>query len=289
MRFVKAFFCVLLFLIGPEGYSYSGKLEDSNLEKEKLNTILKNCADYCTKLKNSALFFVCREKINEELFQRTRVFVKGKGSSSKPPAYYRLSGKTKNEYIYDYQLIKKGSKIEESRILLEENGVKKNKKDAPMKTKRFYSYKSVFGPVGLLSKEFQDIFDYKFVKEAKLKSLQVYIIEAIPKKNIEERPNYGKIWVDKKDFSVVKIEMLQESLHGFEAFSGVLDDSGIKPDFKTIHFYEIKKNGIRFPSRTEFEEAYKGRRTPKFKRSKVLIKYDQYQFFTVETTVKYKE
>ena len=158
-----------------------------------------------------------------------------------------------------------------------------------MKTKRFYSYKSVFGPVGLLSKEFQDLFDYKFVKEAKLKGLKVYIIEAIPKKNIEEQPNYGKIWVDQKDFSVVKIEMHQESLQGFEAFSGTLDDSGVKPDFKTVHFYEIEKNGIRFPSRTEFEESYKGKRTPKFKRSEVLIKYDQYRFFTVETTVKYKK
>jgi len=289
MRFVKAFLLVLFFVIAAEGNPCSEKFEDSNLEEEKLNTILKNCADYCTRLKNSALFFVCREKINEELFQRTRVYIKSKNSSSRPPAYYRLSGKTKNEYIYDYQLIKKGSKIEESRILLEENGVEKNEKNAPMKTKRFYSYKSVFGPVGLLSREFQDLFYYKFVKEAKLKGLNVYIIEAIPKKNIEEQPNYGKIWVDKKDFSVVKIEMRQESLQGFEAFAGTRDDGEVKPDFKTVHFYEIEKNSIRFPSRTEFEESYKGKRTPKFKRSKVLIKYDKYRFFTVETTVKYKK
>jgi hypothetical protein len=289
MRFVKAFLMALLFVIVAGGYPYSEKIENPNLEEEKLNTILKNCADYCTRLKNSALFFVCREKINEELFQRTRVYIKSKHSSSRPPAYYRLRGKTKNEYIYDYQLIKKGSKIEESRILLEENGVKKNEKNAPMKTQRFYSYKSVFGPVGLLSKEFQDLFDYNFVKEAKLKGLKVYIIEANPKKNIEEQPNYGKIWVDQKDFSVVKIEMLQESLHGFEAFAGTLDDAEVKPDFKTVHFYEIEKNGIRFPSRTEFEESYKGKRTPKFKISEVSIKYDQYRFFIVETTVKYKE
>lgn len=203
------------------------------------------------------------------------------------PAFYRLTGKTKNEYAYDYQLIKKGSKIEESRILLEENGKKKNEKDAPMKTKRFYSYKSVFGPVGLLSKEFQDLFDYRFIKETKLKGRKVYIIEAVPKEDVDEQPNYGKIWIDKEDFSVVRIEMLQESLYGFEDVAGKLQESGIRPEFKTVHFYEIEKNGIRFPSRTEFEEAYKGSMTPKFKRSKVSIEYDNYRFFIVETTVKY--
>ena len=48
-------------------------------------------------------------------------------------------------------MIKKGKDIKESRILIEENGEERYEKNAPLKTKRFYSLKSVFGPVGFLS------------------------------------------------------------------------------------------------------------------------------------------
>lgn len=42
-----------------------------------------------------------------------------------------------NHLLYDYQLVKTGEKIEEKRILLEENGKKEHIPDASLEVQRF--------------------------------------------------------------------------------------------------------------------------------------------------------
>ena len=54
---------------------YSQKTESDSTDQTELETILKKCADYCEKLSNSALFFVCRETIKEEIYQSAPVSV----------------------------------------------------------------------------------------------------------------------------------------------------------------------------------------------------------------------
>jgi len=260
-------------------------------DQEELETILKKCAEYCERLANSALHFVCEETINEEInhghFGGDRVVTISGGNIAMRSG---AGGRNieRNEYVYDYQLIKKGNKIEETRTLLKENGKKKHEKNAPLKTKRFYSKRSVYGPIGLLGNEQQGKYDYKIIKEQTIKKRKTYVIEVTPKINIEGNPNFGKVWIDKEDFSVLKIEIKQESLAGFEKIDQESEKQKMTPRITTTHDYFIEKNGIRFPSKTVCEEIYVARmRRVRTRISETRITYDNYKFFTVDTKIKY--
>lgn len=260
----------------------NASLNSSNQE-QNLADILKKSSEYCDRLAQSSLFFVCEEKIEERIFGYTYFSYWGK---------YRYSSSDfnkieKNTYLYDYQLIKKGNKIEESRILLEENGKKKNEKNAELKTKRFYSKRPIFGPIGLLSKESQELYEYKILKEDTLEGRKVFILETKPKTKMKNRPSYGKIWIDQEDSSILKIETEEESLMGFETLRKEMEKQGIIPTLKATHFYYTMEKNLRFPSSTVFEEAYSGAKLKgKRKKSITNFVYDNYRFFTVEVEVR---
>ena len=113
------------------------------------------------------------------------------------------------------------------------------------------------------------------------------MIEALPKIKMKDKPNYGKIWVDKEDFSVLKIEIEAESLAGFENLKEMSKKRRIRPIITVTHDYGLEKKGIRFPSKTIFEESYIGLGTGKFRASRTIITYDDYRFFTVDVKVKH--
>jgi len=262
--------------------------QESSKSQPVLDEILKKCAEYCEKVEHSALFFVCQEKIKEILYPGAGVTVyrtKG-GTGASIWEQTREAVEKMNVFVYDYQLMKKGEEIKESRTLVEENGQKRNEKNAPLKTRRFYSLKSVFGPVGLVGTNYQPLYEYSFIKEDKFAGRKAYVIEAIPKMKTQEVPNYGKLWVDQEDSSILKIEMAQESLAGFDDFQKESKKKRLVPKFTTTHYYGLEKNGIRFPSKTTFVEDYlRGR--ARFRCSETEIKYAKYKFFTVEVEVKY--
>lgn len=70
-----------------------------------LSLILEKAANYCQKLDQASLHFVCHEEVKEYIY-----FVEY------APNYID------NTYVYDYQLIKKGMSHREMRALIEENG-----------------------------------------------------------------------------------------------------------------------------------------------------------------------
>lgn len=271
---LSCFVCVL--------YSSTGADSDSKRQKN-LKNILKKGAEYCEKLENLALFFVCKEKIKEEILVSLPGSRRVAGRAYSVPSIME-----KNEYVYDYQLIKKGKDIKESRTLIEENGEERYEKNVPLKAKRFYSLKSVFGPVGFLSKRAQDSYAYRYVKEDKIDGRKAYVIEVTPDEKIEDNPNYGKLWIDKEEFSVLKIELEQESLIGFEVIEREAMRQGLEPILTSIHYYGVEKKGIRFPSKTVFKEAYSDYRREKTTKSKFEIEYIDYKFFIVEVDVKFQ-
>ncbi len=290
MRNKKTLILFLVFIIFAIQI-YSQTANSDSDDQEELKIILEKCAEYCERLANVALHFICEETIREELYLgRSRgptVTTSGGGniriSSSGGGRALEI-----NKYVYDYQLIKKGRKIEETRILLKENGKKKHEENASLKTKKFFSKRAVYGPVGLLGKEQQGKYDYKIIKEQTIKKRKTYVIEVTPKTKIEGNPNFGKVWVDKEDFSVLKIEINQESLAGFEKLEQESKKQSMSPRITTTHDYFIEKNGIRFPSNTICEEVYLyGLRKVRTKMSETRITYDNYRFFIVETEVKY--
>lgn len=283
-----------------------------------LDKILKKSAVYCSKLADSALYFVCLETISEETSKNNK---EGQLSNPNEPSYRDLTDPRRNQefrheetpdryrkgpqktnlrknvYVYDYQLIKKGNKIEESRTLLEENGEKKNEKNAQLKTRKFYSYRSVLGPIGLLGKSQQDKFDYKIIKEDKHKGKDAVVIEATLKSVSEENSNYGRIWVDRENYQILRIDVAQESLIGYKDPKA----KGINRIITVSHYYDVEKNGLMFPSKTVFEENYTPDRVQvglwsnytnavqkkTLQRTKLEIDYKDYKFFTVDVDVKY--
>lgn len=253
-------------------------------KKEKLALILKKSAEYCERLAKATLYFVCQERIKESINYYKDVpysdFYRG-GIKT-----VRKSRKI-NAYTYDYQLIKKGDSIKERRILLEENGRKKYEKNASLKTKRFFTERPVCAPIGLLSKYWQNFYNYKIIKEENLDGKETIVIEAKPKSPMKEKPNYGKIWVDKEDFSILKIEFLQESLAKFKKLRKMARRYLLKPRLTDTHYFGIEKNGIRFPSKVHFTEAYFTKDQRRLVFSETTFNYDDYKFFTVEVEIVY--
>jgi hypothetical protein len=318
----KIFFRLgLIFILVAAFSAYPALSFPKDAESEdgaNLDEILKKSAEYCSKLAGSALYFVCLEKITEDTTQASK---EGQISNPREPTYRELSDPRRNQefrhegtperyrrgpyktnlrknvYVYDYQLIKKGDKIEENRTLLEENGKKTNEKNAQLKTRKFYSYRSVLGPIGLLGKSQQNNFNYKIIEENKHEGRDALVIEAKPKTASERNSNYGRIWVDKRNFQILRIDVAQESLVGYKDPKV----KGINHIIAVTHYYDVEKNGLMFPSKTVFEENY----TPDkvqvglwsnytntvqkktIQWTKLEIDYTDYKFFTVDVDIEY--
>ncbi|MCK7514717.1 MAG: energy transducer TonB [Desulfobacterales bacterium] len=173
------------------------------------------------------------------------------------PVFWEATHSTRTELLYDYQLVKDKDGIVEKRTLLLENGIRNEENNAPLKTNRFYSIGPFYGPVGFLSREWHDLYEYKVIKEETFEGRKAYVVEARPKTGIVGKPNYGKIWVDQADFSVLRIDVEQESLSGFDIIRKLASRRNYKPAFVISHVYGVEKDGLRFPSRTVFTERYR--------------------------------
>ena len=250
--------------------------------------ILEKCAEYCERLDNVSLHFFCKEEITEEVNYprrwRSIVVDSAKFLAKKAP-----SPEGKNMYLYDYQLIRKGNSLDEQRILIEENGQEKNELDAQLKTMHFHHKFIVFGPLGLLSQEQQKNYEYKILKDVTYNKEKAVILEASPKFPHEFNSLYGKIWIRKKDFAILKIEWNQESLENFEEIEKIAEMLNSTPKITFISEFGFEKNNIRFPNKYSIEEIYISRLVGKrFIMSQTIVNYDNYKYFTVDTKVKYK-
>jgi hypothetical protein len=277
MKKPKAFVSVLIFLVFST-HVYGQKASSHSSGQAELETILKKCAEYCEKLANSALFFVCKEKITEKISSRSAPML----TDLRPSARVYTST-VKRVYVYDYQLYRKGNDIKEERILLEENGKKKHEENASLKTRIFRHENIVLGPIGLLSSHWQTFHDYRILKEEKFKGDKAVVIEAVLKPEHTFHHLSGKVWVRKTDFSILKIEWLQQSIRGYERVEETAIELRAKPHLTLIAEYGFEKNGIRFPSKYSLDEDYLLRGMRRFNQSKTVVVYNGYKFFTVET------
>jgi len=99
----------------------------------KLNILLMKTGQYCKKLGSAVFDYVCHEEISEKIYHSLHVET---DYSLKSPKVYERT--VKNNYLNEYQLMRKNGKIEENRTLLERNGKKINRKDAGLGTFEFY-------------------------------------------------------------------------------------------------------------------------------------------------------
>ena len=284
---IYLFLFIFLFSLGQNCLSQEPATES---DQAKLKEILKKTATYCERLKTMALDFICNENIKEETHNYRRVDTIAISEVSSATRFVTTGLKFKNKktksYIYDYQMIKKGDAQEEKRILLQEGEKKKRVENAELKIERFKAQFIVFGPVGFLSRYWQRHFNYEIIGQDEINGNKTIIISATPTEQREENYNFGKIWVDENDFSIIKIEWDPTHIPGFVGKSSTAAGN-IKSSYSWAVFYEVEKNGVRFPSRQIIEETLTTQTGKEYPRYLATFVYDEYKFFTVQVEVKH--
>lgn len=278
------FFCLIL--CSP-GYPQE---QQQGVGPPELEKILKETGEYCEKLKDMALNFVCEEKIAEKTreFGKTIVFKpRNRPRNSTFFEDLKITKTKKNSYIYDYQMIKKGDDFKEKRDLFLENGKKRSEKNVELKTLRMSSKYLVFGPVGFLSKSWQPHFVYEIIGSETIGQKKAVVLKASPKEITEENYCFGKIWVDETDSSILQIEWEPTSIKNFkEKVESSVGELRRKVSWTVS--YDVVKNGIRFPSAQSIKEVYITKQEREHIKYEAEYKYENYKFFTVETEVVFK-
>jgi hypothetical protein len=92
------------------------------------------------------------------------------------------------------------------------------------------------------------------------------------------------VWVDEQDGSVVKIELDPRSLRGIDMLQEAARRKGGALKVTDIHWYEVRSNNIRFPSKTEISEI-KLAAQEELENSRTVFTYKDYRFFKVNVNV----
>ncbi len=252
-----------------------------------LIALLAKAAAYAEKLKKAAFHFICREEVTEDVFGLSRSF-----------GQTHTSGVSRTYWIYDYQIIGQDEKITENRILLEKNREKLRQEKVQLQT-RFRSLYSFYMPATILAREKQHLYHYRLINKKK-KVWHIAVVRRDPALSIP----WGEIWVNEGDGSVLKIQLEQNSIVGFEELAKKAGEKGLMPAITIAHEYDLERNQIRFPSRTVFIERYNAEAIPtknlyarvgematikhghfSFERSRTYFEYRDYKFFSVSTRV----
>jgi hypothetical protein len=269
-----------------------------------LAEILERCAVYCDQLSGAILDFVCLERIEEMVadvvivkpatgaesagFENSGDLI-GIAKSSDPgesPFALRVRKKVRSSYVYDYQLVRdRTGQITETRTLIKENGRVVLEKNAPLKTRAFTYGLAVMGPVTILGRDRQALFDFKVIKETMLGKDRAVIIQATPKPGSPGDILSGKIWVRKSDAGVLRIEWVPESIGHYERALDLAKQIGGQPRLTLTTEFALEHNGVRFPSRYTIEEMYLFSTRGPLIRSMTTMTQADYKFFTVETGV----
>jgi hypothetical protein len=260
-------------------------------DESKLAKILETAAEYCERLKATALNFVCRESISEKTYEfgKTLMFRRAFAKSGGFATFEDLRPvKTiKTSFVYDYQMIKKGDALSEKRDLLEENGKKRDKRNVELQASRLTAKYLVFGPVGFLSRSWQPHFRYEIVGSEKIGGRMAVIVRAVPVETRDENYYFGRIWVDEVEASVLRIEWEPQSIIPLrEVVQSPIGDLKRRVTWTAV--YDIVKNGVRFPSVQSIREYLLTANAKEHLKYEAEYIYDRHKFFTVETEVVYK-
>ena len=158
-------------------------------------------------------------------------------------------------------------------------------KNAALKTRVFAYGLALMGPVTMLGRDRQNLFDFKIIKETTLGKDRAVIIQATPKPGSPGDILSGKIWVRKSDAGVLRIEWVPESIGHYERALDYAKQIGGQPHLTLTTEFAVEHNGVRFPSRYAIQEMYLFSTRSPLIRSTTTVTQADYKFFTVETGV----
>jgi hypothetical protein len=273
-----------------------------------IDSILSGTSAYCEKLKKEVFHFFCYEKVIEthdrmvsfpSKQQAVRnIANRGKGKSQHKGVMVDSSKRRwKNEYVYEYQLIKTGNAGKERRKLIKFNGKKIHKGKKPPQSV-FASFKSAIAPIYIFSHENIIKYNFKMIKQEKLWGKLAYVIEIRRKDKTsvgEEGHHLATAWIEKNDYSIMKLRIQPKGVEGYEGFLRSDKHDLSKIEIKDTHNYKIKNKGLRFPSQTHilmnyYQESKSKYNTSKripygvkiFNRLNTYFIYKKYLFFNVQ-------
>jgi hypothetical protein len=300
-RLAGVFILSIVFLFSLSILSWAqGHVNDENrgiqtapvsIDQTILPRILKKTADYCKRLEQVSIYYFCKEKIKETIYPIPRKYrgpmINKVGIHGQFSKFHNKSSIV-NEFLYEYQVIQKGKKDKERRILLKENGKDKNKKNARLKTRCFKYTAIVLYPLVFKASE-QRYYRFKILAKERWKDRDVFVIQAFPRPGIQKNLLWGKFWVDEKKFSILKIEISPKSIGNYYKIKHRAMALNSKPRITIIIDYTIEKNSIRFPGQFLIEEAYITPGGTKILLAEIVVHYEEYRFFSVGVDVKYKD
>ena len=284
-----------------EGTGKAGKREGEGITSVELQEILAGAASYCEKLKTSAFHFICKENISEtrqpwpnlgkRMPEITKLGARDKVVTVLDKMRQQFNPRVKS-YVYSYRLIKRGAEIKEEREWVSSSDHVRVDRNKVIRPTHFFSEKSIFAPATVFVRERQGNYRFRFIRYDTCNSRPVAVIEAIPREEKETVGIYGVFWIDREDFSVIKIEAEPRSIRGYSILKDLAKRLRTKLYLSLDTEFNRIYGGIRFPTKVNMLEKYKGGRNmlkywgaAGWERSHTVFTYDDYQFFDVQTEV----
>lgn len=248
-----------------------------------LEQLLRMAAHYCRELDSRSYKYFCKElKTDKVVLKPALIHFENRAF----PELITIDIKTESlfyDMVYTYSDIQV-VKTEDGRFEEDRKEISRRFRNQ----KRELSYRiytinmSVFGPGTLIGKEAQSTYKYTVLRYESLFGQEAAVVQAIPKVFNPDNTNMGKIWLSKKDGSVLKIEWDNPMLPTKTELRrwGML--LNLLPQVRYVTEYDIEKMGFRYPSKVELTESYQdadGR--DRWTYLDTQVKYNAHRFFSV--------
>ncbi|OGD22250.1 MAG: hypothetical protein A2W03_09150 [Candidatus Aminicenantes bacterium RBG_16_63_16] len=269
----------------------------------QLALILKSARQYCQRLEQAALDFVCQEEVSEFIdltrYNAPNLVTQDPSDMSVSGGWYSghraelrfntpATGKSENTYLFDYQFVRKAGEIKENRVLLKKGGKKAGKNEEPPKTEAFQYADVLLAPVRLLDERFGPYYDYRLLREDVLNGVKAWVLDVVPRLSVVDVYLGGRIWLKQEDASVLRVDWDPSTFGKYESILLRAKKYKSEPQVTSRTEFGFEKNGLRFPSLDLTEEAYVDKERKEFVRAVTKIAYKDYRFFTVETEAEFK-
>jgi len=270
-----------------------------------LKEILEGAAAYCDKLKQSSFHFSCQEKVVIDRVPLTasgekEVHIRAREAANSTYDHLdkirRKVFRQIQSYLFGYRFDKQGKKINEERRLISSKADEKVDPARVIRAGAFFSERMVFVPIRLLDRSQWARYNFRFIRHDKWKGQPAAVIEITPKKSSKTTGIYGKLWIDKTDFSLLRIEADPGSIPGFAQLNQLAEKLQTKLYLSLETEFAESRGGIRFPTKVHMLEKYKGGRhvgkhrgSQGWERKRMIFEYTDYKFFNPQTDVTVQE